>query len=690
MFTRVVDCFEVMAVAPEPSTCESSGINWRRLAEKMRLVVERKVEMKKKSLRFKLIVGGVASVLIPLILVSVFSVNEATRALDKAGREQALHIARNVSEMVQVLLEEQMTFITELSSGDTLVAVATKVSKEGMARSTEEISKLDANLTRTMKQLGDEHEAVLVTDAQGNIYSDGNEGKYKGTSIADREYFKISKSGKANVGHPVKSKITGKPIYVVSAPIRSTAGEVVGVVATVNKIDLLADKINSIKVGETGYPWIVDGNGLLIVHPNSKHVLETNLAAQKGMESIMQKILSRQTGVDSYVFEGIPKIAGFTPVAMTGWGIGVTQNSDEFLVAPRAIRNMIGAVGLVSVILTLAWVLYFARSVNNPIKRAVELLNEASDQVAAASSQISSTGQSLAEGASEQAASIEETSSALEELTSMTRRNADHATEADNLMKEANQVIHRANESMEQLNTSMESISKTSEETRKIIKTIDEIAFQTNLLALNAAVEAARAGEAGAGFAVVADEVRNLAMRAAEAARNTSDLIEGSVKQIGRGTEIVLSTNEAFEEVARSSAKVGQLVAEIASASNEQAQGIGQINQAVCEMDKVVQQNAANAEESAAASEEMSAQAMQMKSVVKDLVVTIDGTARSQIVEEAPRPPEANRVRGKIPQRIHAPVLAQRAPAKPKALPTRRSESPEQVIPFDDGDMSDF
>ncbi|MCU0583737.1 MAG: methyl-accepting chemotaxis protein, partial [Syntrophales bacterium] len=140
---------------------------------------------------------------------------------------------------------------------------------------------------------------------------------------------------------------------------------------------------------------------------------------------------------------------------------------------------------------------------------------------------------------------------------------------------------------MTELTQSMEDISKASDETSKIIKTIDEIAFQTNLLALNAAVEAARAGEAGAGFAVVANEVRNLAMRAAEAAKNTSVLIEGTVKKVREGSELVERTGGAFAEVSRSAAKVADLVAEIAAASSEQAQGIDQINKAVAEMDKV-------------------------------------------------------------------------------------------------------
>ena len=280
-----------------------------------------------------------------------------------------------------------------------------------------------------------------------------------------------------------------------------------------------------------------------------------------------------------------------------------------------------------ALIIGLGLALVTIRSITRPINVVIRGLAGEADQVASASSQISTTSQSLADGSSEQASSIEETSSSLEEMASMTKRNAENAGQADGLMKEANRVVEKANGAMGKLITSMADISKASEETSKIIKTIDEIAFQTNLLALNAAVEAARAGEAGAGFAVVAGEVRNLAIRAADAARNTASLIEGTVKKVKEGSQLVNGTSESFAEVATSAAKVGELVGEIAAASQEQAQGIEQVNRAVADMDKVVQQVAASAEESASASEEMNGQASRMKSLVQELVVMVGGSS---------------------------------------------------------------
>ena len=292
------------------------------------------------------------------------------------------------------------------------------------------------------------------------------------------------------------------------------------------------------------------------------------------------------------------------------------------------IMNSAFIVAAILLVLVVSMYFLIKKLVARPLNSIIVNFKNITNQVSLRAGQVSSSSKQLADGSSNQAASIEETSSSLEEMSSMTKQNAENAKQADGHMKEANQVVSQANDSMTELITSMEEISKASQETSKIVKTIDEIAFQTNLLALNAAVEAARAGEAGVGFAVVADEVRNLSMRAAEAAKNTAGLIEGTMKKVADGSELVSKTNEAFTQVAESSQKVGELVGEIATASNEQTQGIEQTNTAVAEMDKVVQQNAANAEESASASEEMNAQAEQMKAMVNELATLVGGNVK--------------------------------------------------------------
>ena len=285
----------------------------------------------------------------------------------------------------------------------------------------------------------------------------------------------------------------------------------------------------------------------------------------------------------------------------------------------------------------------------------------------------------------------------------MTKRNAESAGQAKSLVDRAGMSVGKSNASMASLVTSMAEISRMGEETGKIIKTIDEIAFQTNLLALNAAVEAARAGEAGAGFAVVADEVRNLAQRAAGAAKNTSELIEGTIKKIKDGTALVEKTNVDFGEVASAVTKVTELVGEISAASSEQSRGIDEVSTAIGQMDKVTQGNAANAEEIASASEELSAQALSMEEIVRGLDSLVKGEGKAAAHTASQAAPPARR-KAPMPVRAAQSPIGKTARAsvgggklavgggKPAGGngKTHPAQNPEDLIPLEEKSMAEF
>ena len=267
-------------------------------------------------------------------------------------------------------------------------------------------------------------------------------------------------------------------------------------------------------------------------------------------------------------------------------------------------------------------------SLNNIILTLNQILgniNEASEQVSSGSRQVSEGSQTLSQGSTEQASSVEELTASISEIASQTRQNAINANQASELATEARDNAIKGNDQMKEMLNSMTEINASSANISRIIKVIDDIAFQTNILALNAAVEAARAGQHGKGFAVVAEEVRNLAARSANAARETTDLIEGSIDKVQAGTKIANNTASALTEIVGGIEKSAALVKDIAEASNEQASGIAQINKGLEQVSQVVQNNSATAEESAAASEELSGQAELLKEMVAKFKLQNEG-----------------------------------------------------------------
>ena len=397
---------------------------------------------------------------------------------------------------------------------------------------------------------------------------------------------------------------------------------------------------------------------------------EEAVAAQKESETLSS---TKGKEYGARVANGISKILENNDKGLQE----IDAQTNEDYANLRAL-NLTIALGGIALAILVAF--FMVRQMMSLINNSITNLGEGAEQVASAATQISDSSQQLAEGAQEQAASVEEVTSSLAETRATVEQNAQNAREADILSKDANDSARLGYEHIQELTTSMAEINESSRKIANIIKTIDEIAFQTNLLALNAAVEAARAGEHGLGFAVVAEEVRNLAQRSAEAAKSTADIIEQSIEQVRKGNSITSETNRAFEDILDKVKKVGDITGEIALASKEQATGVQQISEAMGQVDQITQTMASNSEESAAASEEMSAQAVQMKVAISQVAdifgIKIDNgmQRKSSLTHHV----NMNRPVKKVSKSTNS--FAINKPAK----------KPSEIMPLDEDDIKEF
>ena len=523
-------------------------------------------------------------------------------------------------------------------------------------------------------------------------------GKYASSGLGKltRKVIETKQFGLADFAPYAPSN--GDPCAFIAQPVVH-GGEVALIVA----LQLSLDSINAIMsersgMGETGETYLVGSDKRMRSDSfldKAGHSVKASFAGNikdNGVdtEAATEALAGNADAKIIQDYNGNPVLSAYTPVKVgeTTWGLLAEVDESEAFAAVSAIQWMMGiiaAIGVTAIVLT---ALLVANSIAKPIGRIIEGLTQGAEQTSSASGQVSSASQSLAQGTSEQAATVEEVTSSIEEMSSMTKQNATNADEAKSLAANATAGTERGTEAMGRMSTAIEDIKKSSDETAKIIKTIDEIAFQTNLLALNAAVEAARAGEAGKGFAVVAEEVRNLAQRSAQAARDTADMIEGSVKNADNGVAISGEVATLLDEIAGNNSKVNDLVGEIAAASNEQAQGIEQINTAVGQMDQVTQSNAANAEESASASEELSAQAEQLSQMVEDLQGVVGGsTSGSGGAPNFKTDRSAVGATKKVPKAS----TAQPALKRPAATPVAVAAANEEAFPMnDDTDLGSF
>lgn len=573
----------------------------------------------------KMLIGGVLLVLAPLLVLGALAYFQSMEAVQNEAFDKSLHIAQRLADMTQTVMEEEVKLVRSLSTDGRLITALEASSKGDTGVSQKKLADIMANFERMKDIWSEQYEVVVVTDADGRVLADNSGGGYFGIDLSTRRYYKEVVQKGHSVGDVVLSKKTNLPVAVIAAGVKFADGALGGMVAAVMKTDFLVEKISGTRLGKTGYGWMINETGLLISHPDPKNLLKLNLATLDGMENIGPPMLAGKTGVTDYVFKGTKKICGYAPVPLTGWSIGATQDTDEFMAPVKKLRNWIFFTTGAATLAACAIVLLFVLSITRTINTVASSLKEGAEEVAAAATQIAGASQSLAETSSEQAATQEETSASIEEIAATAKGTTELTHGASQLMNENIAKTAQSLKALKKLSGNMASIENDSSKIGTVTKTIDEIAFQTNLLALNAAVEAARAGEAGAGFAVVAEEVRNLALRASEAASGTQELLEGMRSQIVTGADSLRKMSADFEGIVESATVMGEQTSAITEASRQQSQGIDQINQATMNAEQATQAVAANSEETAAASEELAGQAETMSAMVKILFQLVYG-----------------------------------------------------------------
>ncbi len=564
----------------------------------------------------KLILSFVAVGILPMFIMGFISYNKSSRVLQDQAYQQMKGIIGKAVEQFDV---QRSVYRMQTDSLMLPLVSIFSLLEVGMELDTGTKENLFKDLSAYQKKFP-EIRRIRVLDATGA------ERFTTGTAASRSEsasvWFQQAQSSKeVATGELTFSKEMNEPVMVVAKAAFTQEGKLVAVLALDISGKVVSDALESVKLGKQGQAFVANKDGLVVAHTDKSKTFQLNLNSTPFGKEILQK----KSGAIDYSFDGQSRFASFQEYPATGWIIVSSTNKGELLSSIQDMNRLFILLGIIMAVGSIVVAVILSTRIASPIRHVINGLSESAEQVGTASAELHSSSQALAEGSSEQAAGLEETSSSLEEISAMTKQNADHAHEAKLIMSEANQIVENVNHHMSQMAEAIAQITKSSEETSKIIKTIDEIAFQTNLLALNAAVEAARAGEAGAGFAVVADEVRNLAMRSAEAAKNTNKLIENITKSVKNGSQLTQVTQEAFKKNVEISSKIGRLIDEMAAASHEQADGISQVNKAVVEIDKVVQQSAANAEESASSASLMSTQSTHLKGYIQELVSLVGG-----------------------------------------------------------------
>ncbi|MFH1153130.1 MAG: methyl-accepting chemotaxis protein [Pseudomonadota bacterium] len=615
--------------------------------------------MKKRSLKFKLIVGGILAAIIPLTVVGVFSVKTSSDAIFSIAEGQAEMVAKNLATLTETVLAQETRLARELAHTPLVLAGAATVLEKGLEGAGDTLADLDNLLGEFSQQADSSYDLIFIADTRGLTIADSTGGalRAKKISVADRDDFMSAKTGRISIGTPVKSRASGKPVVVVAVPLKNAAGDFTGVFGIVVKLDALSDKITQVKVGNTGYPFMIDSKGLVIAHPKKEFILDLDLSKVAGMEIIISHMLSQKSGVDHYRFKDVDKIAGFAPVTATGWSVGVTQDESEFLAPVHAIRNIVLAAGAVFLAITVLGVLWFVRGIMAQLGHDPSEIAKVAASIAKGdlTVQFNANGKKITGVYANMQEMTQNLTTMFRDITSGVQTLTSSSTELSAISQQmasgSRQTSEKSNNvasAAEEMTTSMNSVAAATEQTtaniQMIVAAAEEMSATISEIAANTAKGSQTTSEAVKKAEDVSFRVNDLGKAASEISKVTETIADISEQtnllalnatieaaragEAGKGFAVVAAEiKELAKQTAQATEEIGSKIGDVQKTTQESVSAIRSIVDIINEINTIVTSVATAIEEQSATTQEISNNVSQAATGVQEVNQNVNQTS---------------------------------------------------------------